>query len=325
MGKSLEVSDRIYTLRTSRGETQAQFAAAVGVMQQTVSDWESKTADAMPSCESYVRMGNIAPYPDCLWFWGQVGLDRDAMLLAAGKLLKESGQLSDSRTIAVPRLIGPRKTDPNSEPIFEHADFVPIPGAVGYYVVEAAAYDPVHHMKVGAPSHRKPLYSENAGYEPINHAGDIILLDTSSNDSTDLQPFWGQDVLLQTMPESMKTAPAPCAFPGLRIGRLCCVSVGTGHHAEYNPWYAYLRPAGSPPLDSPYEISPQELHSSQFGQWIIARTSDKGRLKGGGGPDGYDRELVYARAKEELRLYKGNVILGRVLKYFSPPPARAKE
>jgi hypothetical protein len=48
-------------------------------------------------------------------------------------------------------------------------------------------------------------------------------------------------------------------------------------------------------------------------------------LKGGGGTDGYDRELVYARAKEELRLYKGNLILGRILKYFSPPAAKAKE
>jgi DNA-binding XRE family transcriptional regulator len=314
MSKSLEVSERIYMLRTRRGETQTQFAAMVGVSQATVSDWESKTADVTPSCESYVCMGNIAPYPDCLWFWAQVGLDRDAMLLAAGKLLKESGQPSDSKMIAVPRLIGPRKTDADSEPIFEPADSVPIPGAVGYYVVEAAAYDPTHHGKAGAPSDRKPLFSENAGYEPINHPGDIIVLDTSSNDSLDLQPFWDQDVLLQTAPETLKIVPAPAPWPGLRIGRLCCVTVATGHQFEYNPWHATLRPPGSPPLHPPYEISAQQFHGGDFGRWIFARTMDKLRLKGGCEPHGYDRELVYARAKEELRLYKGNLILGRVLR-----------
>jgi DNA-binding XRE family transcriptional regulator len=323
MGKSVEVSDRIYTLRTNRDETQAQFAAAVGVSQQAVSDWESKTAEAVPSCESYVRMGNIAPYPDCLWFWGQVGLDRDAMLLAAGKLLKESGQSSDSKMIAVPRLVGPRKTAAGSEPIFEPVDSVPIPGAVGYYVVEAAAYDPVHHMKAGAPSDRKPLYSENAGYEPINHPGDIVVLDTSSNDSVDLQPFWDQDVLLQTAPEAMKIVAPP--WPGLRIGMLCCVTVATGDHVEYNPWYACLLPFGSAPLPSPYEISAQQLHGDEFGRWIIARTSDKLRLKQRFQPEAYDRELVYARAKEELRLHKGNLILGRVLRWFRSPAAKVKK
>jgi transcriptional regulator with XRE-family HTH domain len=312
MGKSKEVSDRISALRSKRGETQAQFAELVGVKQQAVSDWESTTGDVSPSCESYMRLGNVAPYPDCLWFWQEAGLDRDAMLLAAGKLLKESGQPSDSKMIAVPRLVGPRKTDPDSVPIFEDASFVPIPGAVGYYVVEAAAYDPEHHMKAGAPSHSKPLYSENAGYEPINHPGDIIVLDTSSNDSTDLLPFWDEEVLLQTMPEVMKIIAPP--WPGLRIGRLCCVSAVSGTHVEYDPWYAHLRPYGSPVLVSPHKISSQELAGNQFGEWILARTADKGRLKGSFGSDGYDRELVYLRAKEELRLYKGNLILGRVLR-----------
>ncbi len=74
----------------SRFESQTQFAAAVGVTQQTVSDWESETVHAAPSCQSYVRLGNIAPYPDCLWFWDQAGFDPDAMLRAARKLLKES-------------------------------------------------------------------------------------------------------------------------------------------------------------------------------------------------------------------------------------------
>jgi hypothetical protein len=247
------------------------------------------------------------------------------MLLAAGKLLKESGQPSDSKMIAVPRLIGPRKTDPDSPPIFEDANLVPIAGAVGYYVVEAAVYSVEDHIKDGGLRHRPPLYSENAGFEPINHPGDIIILDTSSNDSTDLQPFWEKDVLLQTTLEAMRSAPPPHPHPGLRIGRLCCVTVATGHQFEYNPWHAYLRPLGSPPLDSPYEISPQQFHGGDFGRWIMARTTDKLRLKGGAEPHGYDRELVYARAKEELRLYKGNLILGRVLKYFRPPAAKAKK
>jgi hypothetical protein len=129
-------------------------------------------------------------------------------------------------------------------------------------------------------------------------------------------------VLLQTMPEVMKIVAPP--YPGLRIGRLSCVTVATGHEFEYNPWYAHLRPCGSPPLDFPYEISARQFHGGEFGRWFMARTTDKLRLKGGSEAHGYDRELVYARAKEELRLHKGNLILGRVLRYFRPLPKTGK-
>ncbi len=317
MGKSLEVSDRIAALRLKRGETQAQFAAAIGVTQQSISDWESKTGDASPSCESYVRMGNIAPYPDCLWFWQQVGLDRDAMLLAAAKVLKESGQFTEADGVAVRRLLGPRQIDSESKPIFIDAASVPIPGAVGYYLVEAAAYDSVLHVKAGSPSHRKPLYSENAGYEPIHQPGTVIILDTSSNDSIDLQPFWDKVVLLQTTLEATKIHFPPS--PGLRIGRLCCAYSGQGDPTEYVPWVALLRLPDSPPLKSPYAIPPSEVGESTFGEWMLARTTDKHRLRSEHRPGIYDAELVRERAKEEFRLRKGNTILGRVIKWFRPP------
>jgi transcriptional regulator with XRE-family HTH domain len=327
MGKQTEVSDRISALRSKRGETQAQFAEAVGVKQQAVSDWESTTNDVAPSCESYVRLGNIAPYPDCLWFWSQVGLDRDAMQLAAGKLLKESGQLPEADIIAVPRLIGSRKTDPAAKPISIDADRVPIPGAVGYWTVESTAYDPIHHQAAGSPEERRPTHDEGGGYPPIHIPGTVVILDTSSNDAADLQPFWDRAVLLQATREGHKMGAAgEAAFPGLRIGKLCCATVPppvVGSH-EYVPWYACLRPLDSAPLPSPFILSGRDLHNNIFGRWTVSMTTDKQRLKDKYQPGVFDASLVCERAREELRLYKGNIILGRVIKWYRPSQGDGK-
>jgi transcriptional regulator with XRE-family HTH domain len=321
MAKSREVCDRISALRKKRGETQAQFATAIGVTQQSISDWESETGDAVPSCESYVQLANLAPYEDALWFLAQIGMNRDVMLSMAGKLLKESGQLPDADRIKVPRLVGPRKTDPAAKPIFIDADSVPVPGAVGYWTVESTAYDPIHHQAAGCPKDRRPTYDEGGGYPPIHVPGTIVILDTSSNDAADLQGFWDRVVLLQTTREGHKIGAAgEAAYPGLRIGKLCCATVPppVAGSREYVPWYACLRPLDSAPLASPFILSLRDLHTNIFGRWTISKTADKQRLKDKHQPENFDPSLVCERAKEELRLYKGNVILGRVIRWYRP-------
>ena len=164
MEKPLEVCDRINTLRLKLGKSQAELAELVGVKQPTVSDWETPGKD-VPSSDSYARLGNLAPYPDCLWFWTQAGMNQDAMLSAAAKLLKERGEVPKTKMIAVPPL---RRTARETEEVdslwYLDARLVPNAASVAYWVVDAS--DPL-------PS-------------PWHEPGTVIILDTSANDATDL-------------------------------------------------------------------------------------------------------------------------------------------
>jgi transcriptional regulator with XRE-family HTH domain len=317
MAKPLDLSERIKSLRQKLGRSQAEMAELLGMTQPAISGYEAEGGDLVPSAEAYIKLGNIAPYPDSLWFWQQAGMDRDAMLSIAGKLLKESGQLAEEDRIAVPRLVGPRKTDREAKPISIDANLVPIPGAVGYWTVESTAYDPARHQAAGFPN-----YDEGGGYPPIHVPGTVVILDTSSNDATDLQAFWDRVVLLQTTMEGHKMG-GP--FPGLRIGKLCCATVhpplGSG---EFVPWHPCLRPLDSAALASPFILSDTDLFQNTFGRWSVSMTTDKQRLKAEGQPDIFDARRVRERAKEELRLYKGNMVLGRVIKWYRPPQRGGK-
>jgi DNA-binding XRE family transcriptional regulator len=64
---------KIRALRKARSMNQAEFAEALHVTQQTVSAWENGQYD--PSAETFTRLGNLAEYPDCLWFYEQAGVN----------------------------------------------------------------------------------------------------------------------------------------------------------------------------------------------------------------------------------------------------------
>lgn len=70
-----EWSQRVATLRDALGLKQVDFARMFGVTQAAVSRWESGTKE--PSVENYIRMGNMAPMPHCLWFWKKAGVDME--------------------------------------------------------------------------------------------------------------------------------------------------------------------------------------------------------------------------------------------------------
>ncbi len=59
----------------------------------TVSAWER--GDYEPTSEKYLALGNIAPYPDSLWFWEKAGMKPSAMLSASERLMEE-------RNVALP-------------------------------------------------------------------------------------------------------------------------------------------------------------------------------------------------------------------------------
>jgi DNA-binding XRE family transcriptional regulator len=310
MGKSLGVSERIYDLRTKRGETQAQFAAAVGVTQQSISDWESETGDAVPSAESYVRLGNLAPYPDCLWFWDQAGMNQDAMLSAATKLLQERGDVPESKMIAVPRFQVATRTTEKNRPHYVDATLVPNPGSVAYWVVDT-------HVR--APDQL-----------PLNR---VVLLDTSANDAADRELFWDKDYFVEVAPVPLRHTgerdPSTASGSGLYIGRLTC-SVTPGVNLEHAPWHAVLwhgqtggRHEWSPPFAASIDSLPGSHDGIALGRWTISMTTDRSRLKKPRSPGSpyvpdFDKGLVEARAREELRLYPNCTILGRVLGWELP-------
>jgi transcriptional regulator with XRE-family HTH domain len=64
---------RVVALRRHLGLAQVQFADKFAVKQSSVSRWESGRRE--PSVENYIRMGNLADEPDCLWFWEHAGVD----------------------------------------------------------------------------------------------------------------------------------------------------------------------------------------------------------------------------------------------------------
>jgi transcriptional regulator with XRE-family HTH domain len=85
MAKPSEFPERIKILRVRQGMNQTELGKCLGVGQAAVSAWE--TGENTPSAESLVKMGNLASYPDCLFFYDQAGMDLKRVT-AVGDALK---------------------------------------------------------------------------------------------------------------------------------------------------------------------------------------------------------------------------------------------
>src|SRR5450631_645054 len=75
-----EASRRILALRKALKLSQEEFAARMGVGRIAALYWES--GRSQPSADTYVRMAKVAKEVDlasAVWFWQQVGVDRDAL------------------------------------------------------------------------------------------------------------------------------------------------------------------------------------------------------------------------------------------------------
>ncbi len=65
--------EKIESLRGGLGLDQAEFAERLGMTPAAVSFWGRGNKE--PSAKTYLLLGNLAEYPDCLWFWQRAGLD----------------------------------------------------------------------------------------------------------------------------------------------------------------------------------------------------------------------------------------------------------
>ncbi|MGC9995272.1 MAG: helix-turn-helix transcriptional regulator [Terriglobia bacterium] len=292
MANRLEYSARISALRTHLGKTQKEFALLVGVTQQAVSDWESDAGASTPSTESLLRLGALAGYPDCLWFWEQAGMDQEAGLSQYTKLSQARGELALSQST----LVAPYRKKGEASPKTEDFDpwptkYIPDPSSVGYWRID----------------HR-------AGQISALGDGTIIVLDLSDNDATDLMPFWDRVILVESTGEA--SAHSPALSPGIHMGRLR-IKAWAGTSLDYMSYLAVLWPLQG------------ELRwtSPPPGLCIGSGTSGtKWRLRRPGIEIGHPHAHVVAeaQAREDSRCFPGCTVLGRVLWWFRPPSTSGK-
>jgi transcriptional regulator with XRE-family HTH domain len=194
MKKNRRVGQRIKLFRENHYPSQKALAEALGLVQTVVSAWER--GDNIPSSEAWVKLGNLAPYPDNLWFWAQAGMDEQAILSAAEKLLKDRvkdpGSLVEKGSVVlVPRF---RETLQGRE---EAGSPVPLP----------AEFIPNQNSTIC-------VLIDEAARGIVNAPRGTFIVDTSVEEAQELTDLWGKAVLLDFQLEDR-------SFPkGIYAGRL---------------------------------------------------------------------------------------------------------
>ena len=167
-----ELSAYIGALRTSRGSTQAEFAADAQVTQPMVSAWEA--GKETPSAETLMRLAKLAKYPANVFFWERAGLDREEMLSASGKIMEERGAPAKSGEITrlwVYRMAA-RGMEKTGQRIIMPAERLPNPlSTIGITLDEG---------------------SSRFTLTP----GDVIFVDSSRANPLDLPSFFGETVAM---------------------------------------------------------------------------------------------------------------------------------
>lgn len=179
MKKHAGIAKRIKRLRKDRVQNQAEFAKSVGATQPMVSAWEK--GDAIPSAGAFLRLGSLAGYPDTTWFWQQAGMEEEALLSAAEKLLKERGTTPGvGETVRVPCEVMVRRDEEVA--MEQTGKSVILPG------------DP--NLVANPGSTFCLVVKEDTRIDAGISFGDLVVLDTSDNQAKDLRPFWNQTVLI---------------------------------------------------------------------------------------------------------------------------------
>jgi transcriptional regulator with XRE-family HTH domain len=305
----MTIAERVRDLRGDK--TQADFAADLGVSQQQVSALEKGTDS--PSADALVRLGNVSPYPDNVWFWKQAGLDSNKMVATAEQVLKDRGAAPTPGEIV--RIPCSRKTVQREEPLDRFlqlpAESVPNLGSTRCLLIDETAASP--------------------SIPPDS----LIVLDASQKDEKQLVSFWKQIVLVEFTP-ALKCAVSTT----LLLGRLAFKRETERHHRpeslELPRWVATIGPLG----DFAREWEQGDKESVRVGGWD-AFEQDNREPSRSQTPDSLEyRRLSYnyqthgqERDKEEalkvfdrlckqapshVRLDPGYRMLGRVIAWFQP-------
>jgi transcriptional regulator with XRE-family HTH domain len=119
--------DKIKALRSAMGMSQKEFAEALGVGQPVVSAWEQ--GHYKPSAEKYATLGNLARFPDSMWFYERTGVDRESLLKATDELRAPAARGEVVHIHPIKRLEQGRGA---TEPLAFPASMIPSPAATSY-------------------------------------------------------------------------------------------------------------------------------------------------------------------------------------------------
>jgi transcriptional regulator with XRE-family HTH domain len=306
MAKDRTASDRITELRKFRGESQAEFAKNLDVTQPMVSGWEGGSVE--PSSGAYLRLGNLARYPDNLWFWSQAGVEAAAMESAVGQLLRDRGSApaaGESIRLSCYRLTG-QGTDRLEREITFPAEFSRDPASTVCLIIDEISASP---------------------WLPT---GDLVVLDISHRESPDLRCFWNQIVLVSVDPG------LPSGYGALHMAgswKPGNVIMGLLRHKRIHQkgsyglgWVATIGPLGDAeeqhrqaeiyhPIGhwNPAETAPSETFL-EYRNWLGKETHDRRR------EDKLERleRKLHDQALEEIRLEPAYCIIGRVIAWIRP-------
>jgi DNA-binding XRE family transcriptional regulator len=172
MKTDVEAGKKIKALRGSL--TQAQFAASLQVAQPMISAWEAGR-ELPASADLWIKFGNIAPYPENLWFWGRAGVDPQLMLSTYEKtMIERSAPIAEGEIIRVPCFVKMEGKDVGwGDPIVVPRAFVPHPASTIFRYIDG------------------PLASPTVQFRTY------LLLDTFFNDSPTLLPFWNSTIAVE--------------------------------------------------------------------------------------------------------------------------------
>jgi transcriptional regulator with XRE-family HTH domain len=278
MKKSSESGKQIRELRDELGLKQVEFAERLGVTQATISSWEAGDEDRAPSAEAYIHLALLASYPKSLWFWKQAGIDPEAIVSVADKILKERGAPAKvGEAVRRPRY---RMIDRGREEagplLILPGEFILNPGSTVCFVLDGK--------------------SASFVFAP----GDIVVVDASDVEVPDLalSPFFDKIVLMEFNAESLrKNMPHYHGPEGLFIGKLRLQSSGTFS------WEARLTP-----LDERFKV-----HAVVVGEWGYDFRDDSNPPR----YRGQDRDRAEKLAPGEIRLYPSCRIVGAVIGWFT--------
>lgn len=290
MNKGTEIGEKIRKIRKSRHETQAQFAKRAGVIQATVSAWERD--EDTPSPLHCMILALLASGPDREWFAARAGAKTTPVVRELRNIQEEqTGTAVEGELVRVACELRTSRGSIWSD------RFITLPAEL-----------------LASPTSTVCLVIDETGTTPMLFAGDIIVLDTSNNNSKDLRPFWDQVVLAERSPLATWTEEWEHLLgtwrEHLAFGRLRPKRVDI-----FSP--LFVASVG------PFDDSGTRWKAGDTGMLV-------GRWESFRPPDfapGIKDEIAYEAEAErqalmKIRLDEGFKILGRVVGWFRPPRRR---
>lgn len=271
------VGEQIRALRDSLGGmSQSGLAKKLNLRRATVAEWE--LGKRLPLADNFLGLAKLAPFPDCLFFFEQIGLKPDDISRLAGTL----GQKRLDEQLAAPvwgeivRIPRFRATDHGRE---EAGPLVPLPAEF-----------------IPNPLATLCLVNDDQSTGVIDAPKGLTILDTSIEGTEDLTKLWDRVVGLYFTPGHLGVDPE-----GIYVGRL----ILNGHEWPTRPETAVMR------------ASLESLVQMGWALSDIGHYHEEHALRGLAPDDSLGRAQrwaeVRARAVLNFRFPKGIKIIGKVL------------